>query len=85
MIRWTTLVPERGSPTGLSVSGQQSYEGGSCRQSLQFGKFPRSPIVLKMWAGDKVQISKGKKWSNGFVDIGVKNLGFMLNFVTLYV
>jgi len=27
--------PERGSPTGLSASGQQSYEGGSCRTSHQ--------------------------------------------------
>jgi hypothetical protein len=43
-------------------------EDGLERQSLWFGSFPRSPIVLKMWAGDKVEFSKGKKWSKGTWD-----------------
>jgi hypothetical protein len=48
----------------LVRDGNLLGEDGLERQSLWFGSFPRTPIVLEKWAGDKVEFSKGEKWSN---------------------
>jgi len=49
--------PERGSPTKLSASGQQSYEGWSCRllrhyKLLTKKSFPRGWL----WEGWRIRI-----------------------------
>jgi hypothetical protein len=53
--------PERGSPTRLSASGQQSYKGWSCRNFTQYRFYPFVPQkrvhlnLDKRFSGWKVQ------------------------------
>ena len=45
--------PERGSPTGLSTSGQQSYEGWSCRLCYSYNKNQLDSLISQIYFRNK--------------------------------